>query len=419
MSFYLAALHHRTGDVIFSRDGDILSRLIRLAHLPLDRKPGRFSHVTLCAFPGLFVDSVPKVGVRLFDVEQGTNDCVRFHRLLRRHPVVLRLPPGSFDVGKFLDSIDYWTGQEYSYRYIRSLGAKPGEAFCSQFVAQVFKHAAVDFGGRLVSPFVTPTTLHDLMVAAGALDVTDSYMELDRLLTQASGRFEDFTDDLPRAAVRRRFEQSIRSAITSNITDSTSILTLKQLLEVREPISDILGSKFGIYRLIQRALEGFSYLRLSFGFLNPSSLKHWARGLPARDKAQLNEFFMGCQDDFALASKHLRDQIKELKKTGEEVGAALRDGSDADRRAVAIRCSRLLESFSDEEEEKVTKSFESAQVYTHIYRVIGRPGPLEQQFYEAFDEIHGDWLEFVRQQLELRKTFLRLVEALERSEERT
>ena len=126
---------------------------------------------------------------------------------------------------------------------------------------------------------------------------------------------------------------------------------------------------------------------------------------------------MGCQDDFALASKHLRDQIKELKKTGEEVGAALRDGSDADRRAVAIRCSRLLESFSDEEEEKVTKSFESAQVYTHIYRVIGRPEPFEQQFYEAFDEIHGDWLEFVRQQLELRKTFLRLVEALERSEE--
>ena len=402
MSFYDAALHHRTGDVIFSRDRDLLSRLIRGGHLLLDWRPGRFSHVTLCAFPGLFIDSVPKDGVRVFDVEHRSNDCVRFHRLLTSRPVVLRPPPDAVSTDKVLDSIAYWTGQEYSFRYVRAAGARRGTAYCSQFVAQVFAHAGVDLGGRLESPFVTPTALYDKMVAAGAADVTEAYIRFDALLNDPQAQPSAFSDDLPRVAVRLRLEQSIRTALTNNISDSTSILTLKQQIATRKTLSADGTRHRTPYKLVYHALEGLGFAYIAFDLLRPRwTMGHWARGLSEAERLDIEESVSDRMADLAIAAKDLRNQIEDLEAQKAAIAKVIGDGSSADRGAVAARSGEILMNFSAGETRKVEDELERAMGQIDFSRRFTTPGADETRMFEAVENVSVLWDSFMRAQLEV------------------
>lgn len=142
--------HIRPGDILLSTTPAVSSRLIRLG------TGGRFSHVSVCVAPPVFVEAVPGTGVRLFNV-------IGMGARRRERVCVRRLKVQNERLTSFAKTAHRYLARSYFIagfkRFIPGHRAVPNPndaLFCSQLVATVYARAGIELVRGLAPDKIHP-----------------------------------------------------------------------------------------------------------------------------------------------------------------------------------------------------------------------------------------------------------------------
>lgn len=178
------------GDIILVRSGaGRISRLYQWMFRSLlrgHRGPNWHaipSHALLVACPGLYLESVPKSGVRLVEAEQCRPGQFAFFRVLR-HP-----DADNFSQEAFAEACEWHFGQSYNYKINMTWWRRKfhSHSYCSQLIASIYDRAGKTLRGKTAN-LTLPINLARLGYDSGWRDVTADYLEADSVLKRASGR---------------------------------------------------------------------------------------------------------------------------------------------------------------------------------------------------------------------------------------
>lgn len=253
-----AVLYHRPGDLVFCRDGGVLSRALRLGQLYLDRLQADFSHVAICVYPGLLMHSVPGGGVQFLPVENPHPEQIVFNvASTGGSAIVLRPPYADVPALTTLRAMLYWVGQKYNFAFRRPISSAAGRAYCSQLVVQILRRLGYLDDSVFADLRVTPSALFRYVQERGALDVTEGYRTYERLLvTDRTERYR-LGRDIPRAQIMRSAvlpaEQAVIRRAVSDTAARTTITNALGADEISRGIRALPGNARALDTILEEA----------------------------------------------------------------------------------------------------------------------------------------------------------------------
>jgi hypothetical protein len=179
---------YKVGDIILVRsDNGYLSRSYQwLCRSFLRRHPGPKwsaipSHVLIVVGPGLYMESMPKSGVRFIKAEQCRPNQFQYFKVLRN------LDAESFSE-KIVDASTWHFGQSYNYKINLTWWRRKfhSHSYCSQLVCSIYERAQKKLPGNPAN-LALPIDLAKLEFIPGWSDVTRDYLGANKLLDQGYG----------------------------------------------------------------------------------------------------------------------------------------------------------------------------------------------------------------------------------------